>query len=546
MARRNLNFTLGYVRQWNLWEALRELLQNWADQKDYGQHPDDSVIFEIKRGAETGTLILKNHGVVLSTDTLALGGTNKAGGGFRGQYGEGMKLAWAVLYRLGIERGNIDWDRYIRKLSSLMEQKAQLEGEKRRARKDCDRYTQEQAVCDLADVELNLGRLETAIEEELKIKVYVRNGEERWIPYIGIDEGMTIPTLHVDTRKLRGGGEDSIEVRVEGITQAEWDATQANCLFLQSPKTVKLSEGEVLLDPEHAGKIFVKGLYVCQTPEKSRYGYNFNQLEISRDRGLADPWAVRQRVHTMIEEMAHLDSKEELEDEGNILDDLFSSIGDEDSLESKAVASFGGYSNGARAQAVSETMKQRFVREHGEDAFPVEQGEREDFDVVEAVGLKPVYVTRGMAEALKKEYNLSSLRDSKDVVKIISREGFDLELSQTELANLQWLFRVFPEARDDKSFRLVQFKGVGVLGARDSARGTSSLAIKALAGRKTALEGLVTAYAEASGTRTRESILTEIVLGLTAKVEPVEVAEEEIPVEWQHPTPKLSSDPIPF
>lgn len=508
MARRNLNFTLGYVRQWGLWEALRELLQNWADQRDNSEDDRDTVEFSVRNGHDVGTVVLKNHGVTLTPDTLTLGGTSKADGGSRGKYGEGMKLSWAVLYRLGIERANLDFSKYLHKLSVLSGERAATVEAMRTLKREGDSHSVRYAKEELEALDAKLDSLSKAIDEAIAIKVYIRNGGERWIPYIDIAEGMTVPTLHVDARKLPGDNDECIEVRVEGITRAEWEDIQSRCLFLQKPKTIDLSDGQVLTDPEYAGKIFVKGLYVCATPEKSRWGYNFNNMEITRDRGVTDPWTVRAIVNRMIEEMAAREAQQDEDDDNDALSDLFADISDEETLESTSVRHYSAYSDTDRREAVQVSMKARFVKEHGADAFPVESGNQADADVVKECGHRPVFVSRGMAEALKGEYSIAKLRDSKDILEVIKDYK---TLPEPERANIFWLASVFSDVRDNQiggRFRVVRFSGIGVMG--DSSRGFFDLSVKALASREATIKGVAQAFS--TSTRTPVNVLTDIIV----------------------------------
>ena len=513
MARRNLNFTLGYVRQWGLWEALRELLQNWADQKDNSEDDRDTVEFSVRNGHDVGTVVLKNHGVTLTPDTLTLGGTSKADGGSRGKYGEGMKLSWAVLYRLGIERANLDFSKYLHKLSVLSSERAATVEAMRTLKREGDSHSVRYAKEELEALDAKLDALSKAIDEAIAIKVYIRNGSERWIPYIDIAEGMTVPTLHVDIRKLPGDNDDCIEVHVSGITRAEWEDTQSKCLFLQKPKTVDLEDGQVLTDAEYASKIFVKGIYVCTTPEKSRWGYNFNEMEISRDRGIADPWTVRHTVNRMIEEMTERDRVPAHNEDAGILDDLFADIGEDDTLESAAVKNFSAYSSNNRS--VQESMKTRFVREHGTTAFPIEAGNITDLEMIKECGFTPVTVSHGMAEALKGEYSIARLRDSKDIVEVI----VDYQtLPETERSNLFWLASIYSGVQNGQisgQFRVVRFSGVGVLG--DCSRGYFDLGVKALASRESALKGIGQAFGKDK--RTPADVLTSIILEMATQID---------------------------
>lgn len=89
------DLTIGpdYVPLWGIWEATREFIQNALD------GAQDGYAFDIHRG-QNGTVVIRNKGAVLLPRHLILGQTSKAGGEYRGQYGEGFKLGMMALCRI--------------------------------------------------------------------------------------------------------------------------------------------------------------------------------------------------------------------------------------------------------------------------------------------------------------------------------------------------------------------------------------------------------------------------------------------------------------
>jgi len=97
MAQLELTFTPDYV-DWGIWEAVRELLQNAKDADDLGFDMD------VKYYPRTERLEIINEGAALTRDMLVLGATSKRNNDSqRGQFGEGFKLAFASLLRMGRE-----------------------------------------------------------------------------------------------------------------------------------------------------------------------------------------------------------------------------------------------------------------------------------------------------------------------------------------------------------------------------------------------------------------------------------------------------------
>jgi len=93
--RLELTIAPNYVN-WGVWESLRELLQNAFDGRSCGHE----MTIDYDEGLET--LTLTNDGASVVRGDLVLGKTDKRDDAtLRGKFGEGMKLAWASLCRLG-------------------------------------------------------------------------------------------------------------------------------------------------------------------------------------------------------------------------------------------------------------------------------------------------------------------------------------------------------------------------------------------------------------------------------------------------------------
>ena len=95
MKKLELTIASNYVPTWTVVDAVRELFQNALDQGDYTWH------------FAAGTLTLTNCNTSLSTSSLLLGTSTKAGDlATVGQFGEGYKIATLVLLRSGKQVGH--------------------------------------------------------------------------------------------------------------------------------------------------------------------------------------------------------------------------------------------------------------------------------------------------------------------------------------------------------------------------------------------------------------------------------------------------------
>lgn len=84
----------GYVANWGIWEAIRELIQNALDQDTCSVQYDWNV----------PGITVSSTGGKMEEQSLLLGATSKADdANARGKFGEGFKLAMLVLVRNGID-----------------------------------------------------------------------------------------------------------------------------------------------------------------------------------------------------------------------------------------------------------------------------------------------------------------------------------------------------------------------------------------------------------------------------------------------------------
>lgn len=98
MAQLDLTIKSDYV-DWSVWEGLRELIQNAKDAEEVEGAPMDIDYYP-----QTERLEITNSGTTIGRNRLVLGSTTKKRDDRqRGQFGEGFKLAFAALLRLGKE-----------------------------------------------------------------------------------------------------------------------------------------------------------------------------------------------------------------------------------------------------------------------------------------------------------------------------------------------------------------------------------------------------------------------------------------------------------
>lgn len=379
MATLELTITPDYV-QWGVWESVREIMQNAVDENDKGNTM--SIKYTEGKGVKIGgsymegTLEVRNMGSRLSRKNLLLGGSEKRNDKeARGQFGEGMKLAWASLLRL-------------------------------------DR------------------------------RVWIRTGEERWVPELATSknfDGATV--LRIRTAETKDN--DDVFVQIQGVTPEDWEGIQDRLLFLRPPEeTIGAGgKGRILLDPKHVGKLYVKGIYVCELPDRYRYGYDLAEVKIDRDRKLADPWSLK---------MAIRDALMEAMEKGRLsVDEVIEVLDDQGCGEANVFDSEEFFWKTDFHRKVAA----RFAEVHGDEAAPVSStGES-----IEAQhhGMKGVLVTSPLRKVIELDcgkFDERKVRNATDAKKLYGAH----ELEEDELGALVWAVALVAEEIDGVTLDVIQ------------------------------------------------------------------------------------------
>lgn len=141
-------------------------------------------------------------------------------------------------------------------------------------------------------------------------EVSIKNGNVLWTPYYAYSELFGSDMLHVDEVPLEGN--NNVEYTISGITQEDYDEVVARCAFLREDIELlaETKYGNILTEPK--GKLFVGGLYVCDT-DMEDYSYDIKpeHLQLNRDRKSPENFDLKSMVRFMWQES---DNKEEMVD----------------------------------------------------------------------------------------------------------------------------------------------------------------------------------------------------------------------------------------
>lgn len=284
----------------------------------------DNAKMTIEHMPRSNRLIVSSEGVVLTAALLLLlGATSKRGTGQRGKFGEGFALACLVFTRMNHV-------------------------------------------------------------------VTIYNGDEVWRPVIEQpDEGHPFAgsdLLVFNTRKLREPRTE-FSVEIENVSKEVWDAAKKLFLFLTPPLSgdvVDVHGGRVLLGAEHKGKIFSRGIFVCNVADVE-CGYDVNELKLDRDRQVVEEWDLRWRLSELLNS-AHRQDPEKFRKK------IYTMV-KEDCSDVKSLR-YHADTNLLKA------LREEFEEEHGTQAVPVQS--TAESKELEAMGATTVVVNATLRELLEK------------------------------------------------------------------------------------------------------------------------------------------------
>lgn len=345
MSRYELSLSTSYVPAWGVAEGVRELIQNAIDEETLNPEHKMEVSYE------GDTLYISNRGASLDIRTLLFGTSSKQSDNrMIGKHGEGYKVALLVLLRSGLDV----------------------------------------TIYNLSDNTIWRPKL-------IKSKKY--KGETVLVVDTQIADLMQQLKMQRDNA--------SLYFKIERVTEEDYAQIMTNTLQLQGEyEHIDSGVGEVLIEEQHKGKIFVKGLYIFEH-EKLAYGYNFRpeDVQLDRDRKLIGDynliWAcsrVLARVH---------------------MDDARDFIINATHLyEGEYIDYYLQYERADNIRNLADEMSDEFFAKHGSKAIAVDN--QNDFNKYLAKGLKPIMVSTGHSRLLGRSgcYN-SSVDRAKESVRTV-------------------------------------------------------------------------------------------------------------------------------
>lgn len=154
------------------------------------------------------------------------------------------------------------------------------------------------------------------LREGFSVEIYNYGAEECWKPKIIQSRryGSKLLVVDVSNYVFKQTPSSNLVFKISGITKDQYHDLTKNFLFMQPDiNQIPADTGRVLLNEKFKSKIFIEGLFVCNSPEKLAYGYDFNSqvLTLDRDRTAVRSFDVRWKASMVWIQLLEKEKEEE-------------------------------------------------------------------------------------------------------------------------------------------------------------------------------------------------------------------------------------------
>lgn len=128
--------------------------------------------------------------------------------------------------------------------------------------------------------------------------VAVINGSRLWEPEFRQSMQFGTRLLHIVERDI-GTGEQNLEFRILGLDHDELEAVVESCLLMQQPMDDAITVGQGRILPSRPGKLYVGGLFICDTELEFGYDVRPQFIALERDRQTVSNWDLKTLTRDM-------------------------------------------------------------------------------------------------------------------------------------------------------------------------------------------------------------------------------------------------------
>lgn len=128
--------------------------------------------------------------------------------------------------------------------------------------------------------------------------VKVWNGDLLWLPVFKHSDTFNAQLLHIVEEPISTGHGD-LEFTIDGLTSDELAAITDSCLLMQPPMDddIRVKQGRIL--PAKPGKLYVGGLFICDTDLEFGYDVLPGFIQLERDRQTVSSWDLKTLTRDM-------------------------------------------------------------------------------------------------------------------------------------------------------------------------------------------------------------------------------------------------------
>lgn len=130
--------------------------------------------------------------------------------------------------------------------------------------------------------------------------VVVNNGPVVWEPEFRLSMQFGTRLLHIVERQSGFiGRPDDLEFRIMGLTSEELEQVVESCLLMQPPMDDAITVGQGRILPSRPGKLYVGGLFICDTELEFGYDVKPQFIQLERDRQTVSSWDLQTLTRDM-------------------------------------------------------------------------------------------------------------------------------------------------------------------------------------------------------------------------------------------------------
>lgn len=285
--------------------------------------------------------------------------------------------------------------------------------------------------------------------------VSILNGHEIWYPFLHKSTKFDTEVLGI---KVVSNPDPfpGVKFIVDNITEDEYKIVCGRLLFVKPPKkALETERGSVILDKDKQNKLYIRGIYIAEMPDRCQFSYDLKYAETDRDRKMAEPNSLKTEIATVFAD-AVKSGKLDVAQAYKILNNEDAGFFTSEWGESRALSDYPWH------DGFNQLIVDYFKNKYGKGYVPVSS--RSEALESEHYGFRGILCS----SAITKIYNEveDSFKELASKESVIPNKIYSLdELTKVENQNLTWAINLFKTIhRTNFDVEVVDFKNTSTLG----------------------------------------------------------------------------------